>query len=34
LNFESLKRNKAQFQELSPKTAPQTFKTQNDARGA
>src|SRR5205085_6850562 len=32
LNFESLERNKAQFQELSPESVLQTFKTQNDAR--
>jgi hypothetical protein len=34
LNFESLERNKAQFQELSPESVLQTLKTQNDARGA
>src|SRR6476659_10076425 len=32
LNFESLERNKAKFQELSPESVLQTFKTQNDAR--
>jgi hypothetical protein len=34
LNFESLRRNKAQIQELNPKPVLYTFKTQNDARGA
>jgi hypothetical protein len=34
LNFESLRRNKAQIQELRPKSVLQTLKTQNDARGA
>ena len=32
LNFESLRRNKGQIQELSPKSVLQTIKTQNDAR--
>src|SRR5882724_2545856 len=32
LNFESLRRNQAQIQDLSPKSVLQTFKTQNDAR--
>src|SRR5437764_431101 len=32
VNFETLERNKAQFQELSPESVLQTFKTQNDAR--
>src|SRR3954471_13046499 len=32
LNFESLRWNKAQIQELSPKSVLHAFKTQNDAR--
>src|SRR6476660_1387502 len=34
LNFESLRWNKVQIQELSPKSVLHAFKTQNDARGA
>src|SRR6266496_4062319 len=34
LNFDSLRWQEAQAQELSPESVPQTFKTQNDARGA
>jgi hypothetical protein len=34
LNFDSLRRNQAQIQELNPQSVLQTFKTQNDARGA
>src|SRR6476660_10651695 len=34
LNFDSPRRNKAQIQELNPQSVLQTFKTQNDARGA
>jgi hypothetical protein len=32
LNFDSLRRNQAQIQELNPQSVLQTFKTQNDAR--
>src|SRR6266849_1309271 len=32
LNFESLRWNKAQIQELNPKLVLHAFKTQNDAR--
>jgi hypothetical protein len=34
LNFDSFPNPGAQFQDLSPESVCQTFKTQNDARGA
>jgi len=34
LNFDSFLNPEAHFQDLSPESLHQTFKTQNDARGA
>jgi hypothetical protein len=34
LNFETLRNLELKCQDLSPESARQTFKTQNDARGA